>query len=133
MTGKPPPGVVHHSDRGPQYAAELYRETLAANGLIGSMGRRGNPNDNSKAESFMKRLNVEVSIRCPSKPSRTSPNTFPTSSKRSATNAGSIQRSASPNSSRINTSARLANQQPARLAGWLDKVRPACGATGCRA
>ncbi|WOS64802.1 hypothetical protein SFGR64A_24900 (plasmid) [Sinorhizobium fredii GR64] len=39
MTGKLPPGVVHHSDRGSQYAAELYRETLAANGLIGSMGR----------------------------------------------------------------------------------------------
>lgn len=37
---RPPPGVVHHSDRGSQYAAELYRETLAANGLIGSMGRR---------------------------------------------------------------------------------------------
>ncbi|PDT43874.1 hypothetical protein CO661_32560 [Sinorhizobium fredii] len=52
---KPPPGVVHHSDRGSQYAAELYRETLAANGLIGSIGRRGNAYDNAKAESFMKR------------------------------------------------------------------------------
>ncbi|WEX79291.1 DDE-type integrase/transposase/recombinase (plasmid) [Sinorhizobium numidicum] len=38
---KPPPGVVHHSDRGSQYAAERYRDTLAANGLIGSMGRCG--------------------------------------------------------------------------------------------
>ncbi|MCA1371866.1 hypothetical protein I6F15_32125, partial [Bradyrhizobium sp. BRP14] len=43
-----------------QYAAELYRETLAANGLIGSMGRRGNPYDNAKAESFMKTLKVEA-------------------------------------------------------------------------
>lgn len=57
---KPPPGVVHHSDRGSQYAAELYRDTLAANGLIGSMGRRGNPYDNAKAESFMKTLKVEA-------------------------------------------------------------------------
>ncbi|WP_373415105.1 transposase [Ensifer aridi] len=43
-----------------QYAAELYRETLAVNGLIGSMGRRGNPYDNAKAESFMKTLKVEA-------------------------------------------------------------------------
>ncbi|WEJ08591.1 DDE-type integrase/transposase/recombinase [Sinorhizobium prairiense] len=55
---RPPHGVVHHSDRGSQYAAELYRETLAANGLIGSMGRRGNPY--AKAESFMKTLKVEA-------------------------------------------------------------------------
>ncbi|WP_408642458.1 DDE-type integrase/transposase/recombinase [Sinorhizobium chiapasense] len=38
---KPPPGMVHHSDRRSQYAAERYRETLAPNALIGSMGRRG--------------------------------------------------------------------------------------------
>jgi len=43
---RPPPGCVHHSDRGSQYAAEDYRELLAAHGLVGSMGRRGNPYDN---------------------------------------------------------------------------------------
>ncbi len=42
-----------------QYAAELYRDTLAALGLRGSMGRRGNPYDNAKAESFMKTLKCE--------------------------------------------------------------------------
>ena len=47
----PPPGCLHHSDRGSQYAAEIYREVLDANGLVGSMGRRGNPYDNAKAES----------------------------------------------------------------------------------
>ena len=52
--------VVDHSDRGSQYAAQIYRETLAANGLVGSMGRRGNPYDNAKAESFMKTLKVEA-------------------------------------------------------------------------
>ena len=56
---KPPAGCVHHSDRGSQYAAQVYREILTANGLVGSMGRRGNPYDNAKAESFMKTLKVE--------------------------------------------------------------------------
>ena len=55
----PPPGCVHHSDRGSQYAAEDYRAELAAHSLRGSMGRRGNPCDNAKAESFMKTLKVE--------------------------------------------------------------------------
>ena len=57
---KPPAGCVHHSDRGSQYAAQVYREILTANGLVGSMGRRGNPYDNAKAESFMKTLKVEA-------------------------------------------------------------------------
>lgn len=56
---KPPPGCLHHSDRGSQYAADAYRQFLVANGLVGSMGRRGNPYDNAKAESFMKTLKVE--------------------------------------------------------------------------
>ncbi|WP_352823675.1 IS3 family transposase [Mesorhizobium sp. M0203] len=57
---KPPPGCVHHSDRGSQYAALLYRNVLAEHDLIGSMGRRGNPYDNAKAESFMKTMKVEA-------------------------------------------------------------------------
>ena len=56
---KPPPGCVHHSDRGSQYAATAYRNHLADSLLVGSMGRRGNPYDNAKAESFMKTLKVE--------------------------------------------------------------------------
>ncbi len=56
---QPPPGCVHHSDRGSQYAAEPYRKNLQAHGLRGSMGRRGNPYDNAKAESFMKTLKHE--------------------------------------------------------------------------
>jgi putative transposase len=55
----PPPGCIHHSDRGSQYAAEDYRTELAKHSLKGSMGRRGNPYDNAKAESFMKTLKVE--------------------------------------------------------------------------
>ena len=56
---KPPPGCIHHSDRGRQYAAGDYRAELARHGLKGSMGRRANPYDNAKAESFMKTLKVE--------------------------------------------------------------------------
>ena len=51
---------MHHSDRGAQYASEIYRQLLAEHGLVGSMGRRGNPYDNAKAESFMKTLKVEA-------------------------------------------------------------------------
>jgi putative transposase len=57
---QPPPGCVHHSDRGSQYASEAYRVMLADNGLVGSMSRRGNPYDNAKAESFIKTLKVEA-------------------------------------------------------------------------
>ena len=57
---KPPPGCVHHTDRGSQYAAQGYREALLRYSLVGSMGRRGNPYDNPKAESFMKTLKVEA-------------------------------------------------------------------------
>ena len=60
---RPPPGCIHHSDRGSQYVAEAYRALLSANGLRGSMGRRGNPYDNAKAESFMKTLKVEAVYR----------------------------------------------------------------------
>ena len=56
----PPQGCIHHSDRGSQYASELYRALLLAHGLVGSMSRRGNPYDNAKAESFMKTLKVEA-------------------------------------------------------------------------
>jgi len=57
---EPPSGCVHHSDRGSQYAALAYRDALLRSGLVGSMGRRGNPYDNAKAESFMKTLKVEA-------------------------------------------------------------------------
>ncbi|WP_342354009.1 IS3 family transposase [Methylobacterium soli] len=56
---RPAPGLTHHTDRGSQYAAEAYRKILAEHRLVGSMGRRGNPYDNAKAESFMKTLKVE--------------------------------------------------------------------------
>src|SRR5438132_10200461 len=48
---KPPPGLIHHSDRGSQYAAADYRKVLGAAGMIQSMSRKGNCWDNAPRES----------------------------------------------------------------------------------
>jgi transposase InsO family protein len=59
-TRKPPRGsLIHHSDRGVQYASLAYRERLAQHDVAVSMSRPGNPFDNAKAESFMKTLKAE--------------------------------------------------------------------------
>jgi putative transposase len=55
----PPPGVIHHSDRGVQYASNEYAARLDQRGFQRSMSRPGNPYDNAKAESFMKTLKAE--------------------------------------------------------------------------
>jgi transposase InsO family protein len=52
-------GLVHHSDRGVQYASNEYVNHLKRNNITVSMSRRGNPYDNAKAESFMKTLKYE--------------------------------------------------------------------------
>jgi putative transposase len=56
---KPPPGVVHHSDRGIQYACGEYVSLLGRHALIPSMSRPANPYDNASCESFMKTLKRE--------------------------------------------------------------------------
>jgi putative transposase len=57
---RPPPGnLIHHSDRGVQYACGEYASILEAHGIEPSMSRIGNPYDNAKAESFMKTLKHE--------------------------------------------------------------------------
>jgi transposase InsO family protein len=56
---KPVPGLIHHSDRGIQYACADYLTLLAEHGVQPSMSRVGNPYDNAKAESFMKTLKQE--------------------------------------------------------------------------
>jgi transposase InsO family protein len=55
----PPPGLIHHSDRGVQYACADYAARLDERGFQRSMSRPGNPYDNAKAESFMKTLKAE--------------------------------------------------------------------------
>jgi len=60
---QPAPGLVHHSDRGVQYAAHGYTEMLKQHNATISMSRKGNPYDNAKAESFMKTLKSEEVYR----------------------------------------------------------------------
>jgi transposase InsO family protein len=57
------PGLVHHSDRGVQYASGEYTALLRAHGIVISMSRKANPYDNAKAESFMKTLKYEEVFR----------------------------------------------------------------------
>jgi putative transposase len=56
---QPPPGLVHHSDQGTQYASAEYTAVLRASQMIPSMSRPGNPYDNAFCESFMKTLKQE--------------------------------------------------------------------------
>jgi len=56
---KPLPGVVHHSDRGIQYASGDYVEILKKHGIVPSMSRPANPYDNASCESFFKTLKRE--------------------------------------------------------------------------
>lgn len=56
-------GLVHHSDRGSQYASNDYTDLLKANGIAISMSRKGNPWDNAACESFMKTLKYEEVLR----------------------------------------------------------------------
>ena len=60
---KPGPGLVHHSDRGVQYASADYTDLLKENGIVISMSRRGKPYDNAVCESFMKTLKYEEVYR----------------------------------------------------------------------
>jgi putative transposase len=52
-------GLIHHSDRGVQYASQAYTRILKAHKIRISMGRRGNPYDNAQAERFIRTLKYE--------------------------------------------------------------------------
>ena len=56
---RPLSGLIHHSDRGVQYACAAFRERLQEHGVTASMSRRGNPCDNALAESFVATLKTE--------------------------------------------------------------------------
>ena len=56
---QPPPGCIHHTDRGSQYGSAAYRTLMGEWGLRGSMSRRGNPYDNAQCESFIKTVKYE--------------------------------------------------------------------------
>lgn len=56
---QPAAGLVHHSDRGGQYASQAYIELLQQHSIQASMSRLANPYDNARCESFMKTLKQE--------------------------------------------------------------------------
>jgi putative transposase len=56
---KPAPGVIHHSDRGSQYASNAFQAALAQHGMVCSMSRKGNCWDNAPSESFFNSLKNE--------------------------------------------------------------------------
>ena len=57
---RPPPGLIHHSDRGVQYASDAYRALLVEHGIVCSMSRKGNCWDNAVVESFFSTLKREL-------------------------------------------------------------------------
>jgi transposase InsO family protein len=57
---RPGPGLVHHSDRGSQYARGDYRKALIAQGMLCSMSRKGDCWDNAPMESFFHTLKIEL-------------------------------------------------------------------------
>jgi putative transposase len=61
---RPARGLLHHSDRGSQYASQEYQQLLAQHGILGSMSRSGNCWDNAVAESFFATLKLELVYRC---------------------------------------------------------------------
>ena len=60
---RPAPGLVHHSDRGVQYASHQYTELLKDHEVTISMSRKGNPYDNAACESFVKTLKYDEVYR----------------------------------------------------------------------
>ena len=60
---RPEPGVVHHSDRGSQYASLAFGATLRESGVLASMGSRGDAYDNAAAESFFSTIKKELIYR----------------------------------------------------------------------
>ena len=63
LAARPRPGLVHHSDRGIQYASKDYTDLLKEHRIAISMSRKGNPYDNATCESFMKTLKYEEVYR----------------------------------------------------------------------
>lgn len=60
QTRRPSPGLLHHSDRGVQYASQEYRALLQSNQLVSSMSAQGNCYDNAAMESFFSTLKAEL-------------------------------------------------------------------------
>ena len=62
---QPPPGLIHHSDRGSQYCSDDYRKLVQAHGFVASMSGRGNCYDNAMVETVFKTIKSELVWRVP--------------------------------------------------------------------
>jgi transposase InsO family protein len=62
---RPLPGLLHHSDRGIQYASSAYRALLGKYQIVASMSRPASPHDNAQAESFMATFKTEYCLQMP--------------------------------------------------------------------
>ena len=60
---RPAPGLIHHTDRGSQYAGRAYQQELARHGMVCSMSRKGDCWDNAVAERFFRSLKTECTNR----------------------------------------------------------------------
>ena len=60
MRRRPKPGLVHHSDRGSQYASLAFGRTLRESSVVASMGSRGDAFDNAACESFISTIKNEL-------------------------------------------------------------------------
>ena len=85
---RPPPGLVHHSDRGVQYASAEYVAILTGHGMVSSMSRPANPYDNASCESFIKTLKREEFTRTTTRPSNNCGSRWRSSSSGITTSSG---------------------------------------------
>ena len=83
---RPPPGLIHHSDRGSQYASAEYRRLLTTHGLVCSMSRKGDCWDNAVAESLWSTIKTELDvIQAMDFPARDAPGVRCSSTSRAST------------------------------------------------
>jgi transposase InsO family protein len=67
---RPPPRLLHHSDRGVQYASDLYTGALRHHGMVQSMSRAGHCGDNAAMESFWSTIKIESGLHQSRPPTR---------------------------------------------------------------
>ena len=94
MRRNPPPGLIHHSDRGVQYCCGEYRAELERWGMVASMSRVGDCYDNAAMESFWATLKNELLEGRPRSP-RSRPGPRSSSTSRSSTTAKGVHSSLS--------------------------------------
>ncbi len=105
---QPSPGLIHHSDRGVQYANAAYRSALADHGLVASMSRKGNCYDNAAMEAFWSSLKNELvhrrrfATRADARTARSSTTSSPSTTAPAATPRSAIKARSTTNPPSVN-------------------------------